>query len=77
MRPRPLWIIRMHHLLGEWSVVLDRDRIEKAVWDGKTLKILVENLTGDLYSLTVCLTISGISDTREIELESGGGMIAC
>ncbi len=69
--------IRMHHLPGGWSVVLDRDRIEKAVWDGKALEIWIENLTGNPHSLTVSLTKSGISHTREIELESGGGMIAC
>lgn len=61
--------IRMHHIPGGWSVVLNRDTINRAVWDGTKLTLFLSNLTGDAHKLQLQLTFGKISETKSLWMD--------
>ena len=51
--------VRIHHIADEWSVELDRDRVKEAVWDGRHLRLSIENLTKDDHTLLLMVERDG------------------
>lgn len=62
--------IRLFHLIDAWSVILERDSIDKVVYDKHTLRIFLKNVTGDRHCVKIDISFSGRIRSREVMVEA-------